>query len=117
MEFKYKNITLTFVKENLLDIGVLASIPAFSHFRPGEITAMVAGQAKTELTGLMQEIARSSYKVGNTTYQRTDTLWYYDDIIIGNTIYKRVYPKVLAHKEDSDLAEVVLYFSTKEDIK
>ena len=117
MEFKYKDITLTFVKEDLLDIGMLASVPAFNHFRPGEITAAVTGEEKVKLQSLMQEIARSAYKVGNTTYQRTNTLWYYDDITIGNAIYKKVYPKVLTRKDDSDSAEVILYFSTKEDIK
>ena len=117
MDFKYKDITLTFVKEDLLNIGVLANVPAFNHFRPGEITATIAGEEKVKLTSLMQEIARSAYKVGNTTYQRTDALWYYDDVTIGNVIYKKVYPKVLTRKDGSDSAEVVLYFSTKEDIK
>jgi hypothetical protein len=117
MDFKYKDITLTFVKEDLLDIGVLASVPAFNHFRPGEITATVTGEEKVKLTSLMQEIARSAYKVGNTTYQRNDALWYYDDVIIDNAVYKKVYPKVLTRKDGSNSAEVVLYFSTKEDIK
>ena len=117
MEFKYKDITLTFIKEDLLDIGVLANIPAFNHFRPGEITATITDNEKVKLVSIMQEIARSAYKVGNNVYQRTNTLWYYDDVIINNTIYKRVYPKVLTHKDDETSAEVVLYFSTKEEIK
>ena len=117
MEFKYKDITLTFVKEDLLDIGVLANVPAFNHFRPGEITATISNQEKPKLVSMMQEIARSAYRAGNTIYQRTDTRWYYDDITIDNTIYKHVYPKVLARKDGDDSAEVVLYFSTKEEIK